>query len=100
MIRRPPRSTLFPYTTLFRSMNAHARDDGYAHAHLHETFDAFDGGHFDGHIEGGAISGKEFDDAAAKRRFDAMGDEIFLAELGDIDFTFFCEGVLGRHDQG
>src|SRR5574340_330897 len=24
MIRRPPRSTLFPYTTLFRSMNAHA----------------------------------------------------------------------------
>src|SRR5256885_12493821 len=26
MIRRPPRSTLFPYTTLFRS--AHGRDDG------------------------------------------------------------------------
>src|SRR5258707_4688496 len=25
MIRRPPRSTLFPYTTLFRS---HRRDDG------------------------------------------------------------------------
>src|SRR5258705_7728190 len=24
MIRRPPRSTLFPYTTLFRSRNAHA----------------------------------------------------------------------------
>src|SRR3712207_9565376 len=24
MIRRPPRSTLFPYTTLFRSVNAHA----------------------------------------------------------------------------
>src|SRR2546421_6545660 len=23
MIRRPPRSTLFPYTTLFRSMKAH-----------------------------------------------------------------------------
>src|SRR5438876_4418252 len=23
MIRRPPRSTLFPYTTLFRSTNAH-----------------------------------------------------------------------------
>src|SRR3989454_6786918 len=26
MIRRPPRSTLFPYTTLFRSI-LHARDD-------------------------------------------------------------------------
>src|SRR5258707_6115183 len=25
MIRRPPRSTLFPYTTLFRSTNAAAR---------------------------------------------------------------------------
>src|SRR3989442_9731465 len=24
MIRRPPRSTLFPYTTLFRSQGAHA----------------------------------------------------------------------------
>src|SRR5690242_21515244 len=26
MIRRPPRSTLFPYTTLFRSRLAHAGD--------------------------------------------------------------------------
>src|SRR2546430_4311557 len=25
MIRRPPRSTLFPYTTLFRSITNHAR---------------------------------------------------------------------------
>src|SRR2546430_7783343 len=29
MIRRPPRSTLFPYTTLFRSLLCHrAQDDG------------------------------------------------------------------------
>src|SRR2546427_6257880 len=27
MIRRPPRSTLFPYTTLFRSRHQHARSD-------------------------------------------------------------------------
>src|SRR3712207_8650133 len=27
MIRRPPRSTLFPYTTLFRSTREHALDD-------------------------------------------------------------------------
>src|SRR3989441_9706829 len=26
MIRRPPRSTLFPYTTLFRSLGAHVLD--------------------------------------------------------------------------
>src|SRR2546429_2806968 len=40
MIRRPPRSTLFPYTTLFRSMQQHIaaldvgefmRDHGYKH---------------------------------------------------------------------
>src|SRR6202521_1381214 len=28
MIRRPPRSTLFPYTTLFRSVVKHAIDEG------------------------------------------------------------------------
>src|SRR3712207_7649114 len=50
MIRRPPRSTLFPYTTLFRSARARAlagldgalqwlgpvlRDHVLGHAHLH-----------------------------------------------------------------
>src|SRR3712207_7987495 len=30
MIRRPPRSTLFPYTTLFRSAGVDAGDDGRA----------------------------------------------------------------------
>src|SRR3712207_1065507 len=33
MIRRPPRSTLFPYTTLFRSLrNRHGLDDRSVHA--------------------------------------------------------------------
>src|SRR2546422_8185560 len=32
MIRRPPRSTLFPYTTLFRSVDAHR-----AHQHREPT---------------------------------------------------------------
>src|SRR3712207_8116800 len=42
MIRRPPRSTLFPYTTLFRSasaLDAHAREPARADAvvvpHVH-----------------------------------------------------------------
>src|SRR5438270_6124558 len=30
MIRRPPRSTLFPYTTLFRSHSTFARNSGRA----------------------------------------------------------------------
>src|SRR5689334_24651004 len=28
MIRRPPRSTLFPYTTLFRSVGRHPQQEG------------------------------------------------------------------------
>src|ERR1035438_4296593 len=32
MIRRPPRSTLFPYTTLFRSQYKHSGDDGHTRA--------------------------------------------------------------------
>src|SRR3712207_8067347 len=33
MIRRPPRSTLFPYTTLFRSVfDIRSRDEAYADA--------------------------------------------------------------------
>src|SRR2546427_13175451 len=32
MIRRPPRSTLFPYTTLFRSLAAEQRDVVVRHA--------------------------------------------------------------------
>src|SRR2546429_7182179 len=33
MIRRPPRSTLFPYTTLFRSQGDHQRDAGGGQRH-------------------------------------------------------------------
>src|SRR2546422_1826940 len=38
MIRRPPRSTLFPYTTLFRShlLHFHRLRPGRAHRHLGE----------------------------------------------------------------
>src|SRR5207302_1623173 len=61
--------------------HAHARDDGHAHAHLHEAFDAFDGGHFDGHVEGSTVAGEEFNDAAAKGRFDTVGDEGFGSEV-------------------
>src|SRR3712207_7177161 len=34
MIRRPPRSTLFPYTTLFRSGRRHLQGDQGRRAHL------------------------------------------------------------------
>src|SRR2546425_8867123 len=39
MIRRPPRSTLFPYTTLFRSIAGHA--DFHRNLPLRQFFDEF-----------------------------------------------------------
>src|ERR1035438_3108596 len=36
MIRRPPRSTLFPYTTLFRSVDGLVRRDGFRKVLLHQ----------------------------------------------------------------
>src|SRR5438876_4942701 len=37
MIRRPPRSTLFPYTTLFRSLRARVDRDGRHHDAVHDA---------------------------------------------------------------
>src|SRR3712207_7767342 len=34
MIRRPPRSTLFPYTTLFRSLRVEANAEGSGENHV------------------------------------------------------------------
>src|SRR5256885_11138158 len=36
MIRRPPRSTLFPYTTLFRSLSVQSRQGGRHPRHVPE----------------------------------------------------------------
>ena len=38
MLRRPPRSTLFPYTTLFRSLVAYTKEDGSVYV---DTLDNF-----------------------------------------------------------
>src|SRR5690242_11037621 len=80
--------------------DAHARDDGDAHAHLDEALDALDGRHFDGHVEGGAVAGEKFDDAAAEGRFDNVGDEILVAELVYFHLAALGQGMLGGHDQG
>src|SRR5690348_17464310 len=39
MLRRPPRSTLFPYTTLFRSDNQSARDYDRDYGRYGENYD-------------------------------------------------------------
>src|SRR2546425_3656441 len=43
MIRRPPRSTLFPYTTLFRSLRAGAQDAMASPVHFGELRARIDG---------------------------------------------------------
>src|SRR2546426_2753491 len=55
MIRRPPRSTLFPYTTLFRSGG-----DGH-----HETDSRSDGGEFQAVGAGAEVRHRAPDGAAA-----------------------------------
>src|SRR5687768_17880442 len=52
MIRRPPRSTLFPYTTLFRSQAlasqfARAGTDGLENPHIFETHEVKKAGGLD-----------------------------------------------------
>ena len=80
-------------------VNAHARHNGHAHAHLDETLDAFDSGHFDGHVEGGAVAREQLDNTAAEGRLYDMGDEILGAEFRDINFALFGERVFRRNNK-
>src|SRR2546422_8403929 len=50
MIRRPPRSTLFPYTTLFRSLRTHLVEEP-AHGFFGRTFLGQGHGHHDFRVE-------------------------------------------------
>src|SRR3712207_8773802 len=73
MIRRPPRSTLFPYTTLFRSAFAVSCVDAVAvdaHVVLVDAVEDEDdfGGFFDGGGAGGAGAAVGADGAAVERR--------------------------------
>src|SRR5689334_24008583 len=69
MIRRPPRSTLFPYTTLFRSRRGNIRDraDGESEVLGHGAgsgggeFERVDAGGGGGPCELGGIAGREGD---------------------------------------
>src|SRR2546427_7106962 len=67
MIRRPPRSTLFPYTTLFRS--------GLKQLLSEEPDIA---------VQGGATTGHEVLERARKERWDLVVLDITLPGLSDI----------------
>src|SRR3712207_7400568 len=85
MIRRPPRSTLFPYPTLFRSIERHV--DGRLHAgvghHLAVAFvarlprrpddpgedDSLTRLGFDGHVEVGELRSEEHTSELQSRQY-------------------------------
>src|SRR2546426_2245225 len=56
MIRRPPRSTLFPYTTLFRSVFYGSSKDRKRKSWLKAFVDSFGGLWFQGKLKGKAGS--------------------------------------------
>src|SRR5574343_1782086 len=70
MIRRPPRSTLFPYTTLFRSIVRMAQDFSLRHMLV------------DGQGNFGSVDG---DNAAAMRYTEIRMSKIAHEMLADID---------------
>src|SRR2546422_1622703 len=89
MIRRPPRSTLFPYTTLFRSEIGAVHDEELL-AGLADV----------------AGTGEHLDDAPGGRRLNA--DELLLVELrlaarldgGDADAVLGPHGLDDRRGPG
>src|SRR3712207_7794694 len=81
MIRRPPRSTLFPYTTLFRS-EADAEEEAWVRlAVVGLVVEALV-------ADGGAVEARalvaEFDGEAER---DAVADEVAAAEAGSEEHT-------------
>src|SRR3712207_9292517 len=99
MIRRPPRSTLFPYTTLFRSEGSFLDQPGFEATEVDAVGagDAFDAGYLAGHLW----------DLGAEERLrvaNALGG-LSVATLGDYEglpdteeLQAFLEGrkALGR----
>src|SRR5260370_40125081 len=85
MIRRPPRSTLFPYTTLFRSRGAFVNHAPELRGALHALAIHFgdDVLFFEADFGGGAILGDAADDHAALR-----GEFQFFGAIGG-DFLGF-----------
>src|SRR5258708_8104438 len=63
MIRRPPRSTLFPYTTLFRSLLRIGAFAGFVYQIVNLAFERFDG---DFRINQTGGTDDLFDDPAAR----------------------------------
>src|SRR3712207_7929588 len=67
MIRRPPRSTLFPYTTLFRSLEPQRRDRGEVRRRGRRAEERGEPGHARRRAVGGGEVGLRSEHAACGR---------------------------------
>src|SRR3712207_8368031 len=94
MIRRPPRSTLFPYTTLFRStrwgisdriLNLEDYTLDFVAAVLDEVLDIFPGGYV--HVGGDEVPRKEWRESAAAQ--DRKSTRLNSSHA-NISYAVFC----------
>src|SRR6267154_6783593 len=95
-----PHLYFFHPTAFNLPLHTHTRHDRHAHAHLHKALDAFDGGHFNGHIERGAVPGEKLDDPAAKWRLNDVPDEGFVGKIFDVHLPALGQRMFQRHHQG
>src|SRR5256885_12454049 len=92
MIRRPPRSTLFPYTTLFRSGHAlHAAAvEHVEHQRLHDVVAVV----AQGHLGAAQLVGHLVQDGAAQARAQAADGDRKSTRLNSshlvISYAVFC----------
>src|SRR3712207_7586113 len=93
MIRRPPRSTLFPYTTLFRSL------DVVAVGHVGEH--VADGGELAGELPGACALGAGQQHLAARQRLDRAQDRKSTrlnSSHANISYAVFCLKIKNQCD--
>src|SRR5256885_12047744 len=82
MIRRPPRSTLFPYTTLFRSY-VHRRDPGPSQKTLQEVMELFPILREKQHDPAGSLSGGQQQMVAIGRAMMGRPQALLLDERSE-----------------
>src|SRR2546422_4581219 len=82
MIRRPPRSTLFPYTTLFRSIAARSFPDAIAHRLSRSGERARDSAQFGGLLcrlrASGAVGGRRGGTARSEEHTSELQSRLHL----------------------
>jgi hypothetical protein len=81
-------------------LDGEAGDQSDTIAARHESFDGFEAGELDAHVERRLMASEGFDDALAQRGSHGVGDEILRAEFADGNLPLFCQRVLGGDDEG